>query len=425
MTANESGELQAEPILIPQFEESGRETDDHILPSCIAWIKEKLLVGRGAEDLKPALIEGKNIWSSFKMELGIDLGPQYYNTELASGKTSYIIERPQDAAKVFFTYLREKVEDYVRTKKLPENIFYSVSVPASFEANQRQDLIRALSNAGILVDESSLIDEPNAGFLSYLFEMEKESLKKRFLDSLAEKKSRIMVFDFGAGTCDISVVEVDVENELLLSKNLAISKFMALGGDDIDREIAKKILLPQLVKEEEPTDVFTTIELENVVLPRLKPEAERLKTFCCKMIDTQGLNPESLRENTTTIRGSRIPAITIKNQRWELTTPQITLSEFAEVMDPIINIEDRSQDQAQNAIPNIFEPIHNALEKSGLSKDDLDMVLFIGGSCSNPVVRKAIEDYFGRFVGFYTPRDLRSHVSRGAANHFPMKSMKK
>ena len=192
---------------------------------------------------------------------------------------------------------------------------------------------------------------------------------------------------------------------------------MALGGDDIDREIAKKVLLPQLVKGGTPTDVFTTSELENVVLPRLKPEAERLKTYCCKMIDTQGLNPESLRENTKTIKGRRIPAITIQNQRWELTTPQITLSEFAEVMDPIINIEDRSQDQAQNAIPNIFEPIHNALEKSGLSKDDLGMVLFIGGSCSNPVVRKAIEDYFGRFVGFYTPRDLRSHVSRGAAIH--------
>jgi hypothetical protein len=124
-----------------------------------------------------------------------------------------------------------------------------------------------------------------------------------------------------------------------------------------------------------------------------------------------------LRENTTPIKGKKIQAITIKKQRWELTTPQITLSEFAKVMDPIINIEDRPQDQAQNVIPNIFEPIHNALDKSGLSKDDLNMVLFIGGSCSNPVVRKAIEDYFGRFIGFYTPRDLRSHVSRGAAIH--------
>ena len=61
MIANESGDLQVEPIPIPQFDESGRQIDDHILPSCIAWINGKLLVGHGAKDLQPELIEGEKI----------------------------------------------------------------------------------------------------------------------------------------------------------------------------------------------------------------------------------------------------------------------------------------------------------------------------------------------------------------------------
>jgi molecular chaperone DnaK (HSP70) len=300
---------------------------------------------------------------------------------------------------------------------LPARIYSSVSVPASFEANQRKDLINALSNAGILVDESSLIDEPNAAFLSYLSDMERTSVQKEFIDKILEKERRVMVFDFGAGTCDISVLEVKVENERLLSKNLAISKFMALGGDDIDREIAKKVLLPQLFKGKNPADVTSTFELDNVVLPRLKPTAEVLKIQCCHMIETQGHSLESLRENSTPIQGNEIEAITIQNQRWELTTPQITLSEFAEVMDPFLNSEDQPHEQTQNQVRNVLEPVHDALDKSGLSKDDLNMLLFIGGSSANPLVRKAIEANFGRFVEFVTPRDLRAHVSKGSALH--------
>lgn len=417
MVANESGDLQVEPISIPQFDESGKETNNHILPSCIAWTNGKLLVGDGAKRLKSELIEGQKIWSSFKMKLGTDLGPQYPQSELAEKKKeSFVIERPQDAAKVFFAYLRDKVEDYAQSKDLPARIYYSVSVPASFEANQRNDLINALSNAGILVDESSLIDEPNAAFLSYLSDMESTSVQKNFINKILEKERRVLVFDFGAGTCDISVLEVKVENERLLSRNLAISKFMALGGDDIDREIARKVLLPQLFKGGEPADI-STIEVDNVVLPRLKPEAERLKIQCCRMIETRGLSFESLRKNTTLIEGREIQAITIQNQRWELTSPQIKLSEFAEVMAPFLNSEDQPHEQTQNQVRNVFEPIHNALEKSGLSKDDLHMLLFIGGSSSNPLVRKAIETNFGRFVECVTPRDLRTHVSKGSALH--------
>ncbi len=67
----------AEPNSIIQFDDSGREIADRLVPSCIAWTtRDRLLIGHGAANLKQELKEGRNIWSSFKMRLGIDLGPQ-------------------------------------------------------------------------------------------------------------------------------------------------------------------------------------------------------------------------------------------------------------------------------------------------------------------------------------------------------------
>jgi len=68
-------------------------------------------------------------------------------------------------------------------------------------------------------------------------------------------------------------------------------------------------------------------------------------------------------------------------------------------------------------VPSVLDPVSSALEKAGLTPDDLDMVLFIGGSSANPLVRGAIERHVGRFVECVAPRDLRAHVSQGAAIH--------
>lgn len=410
--------LSAKPIPITQWDDTGLQIDDHLLPTCLAWTGEQLLVGRGAADLKSELMEGRNIWSSFKMKLGIDLGPQYPNTKLARGQGPVVIERPQDAAAVFFSYIRESVENYIKKEELPPHIYYAVSVPAAFEANQRQDLINSLEKAGISVEESSLIDEPNAAFLSYLVDMEASATGPRFIDSLAERERRVMVFDFGAGTCDISVLEVKVENDKLSSRNLAISKFMALGGDDIDRAIAKNILLPQLCDDEDPEDIFTVNELETVILSRLKPESEALKVQCSKMAEDSGFRtPTDLRQHTAMVSGRPIPAIKTRKGHWELKDPHISFSEFADILEPFVSDPSTFDEDVRDQTSSVLEPITNALDKAGLGKDDLDMVLFIGGSSENPIVRAKIEEYTGRFVDCVTPRDLRSHVSQGAAIH--------
>ena len=413
-----TGEIVEKPIPIRQYDDSGREIEHHLLPTCIAWNGERVLVGRGAVELKPEYEEGRNVWSSFKMMLGVNLGPQYPNTLLAEGKGPVTIESPQDATQVFFSYIREAVEKFVEDNKLPSKIFYSVSVPASFEANQRKDLMAAIENAGISIQDSSLIDEPNAAFLSYLVTIERDGIGSSFIDNLTEKK-RILVFDFGAGTCDISILEVHIEDDQLSSRNLAISKFLALGGDDIDKAIARKILLPQLCDGQDPFDIFTTNELETKILPKLKPAAEVLKIQCSKMAEHGGLRfLEELTEKEDVICGKPIPAISSRGKTWELREPKLSMAEFGEILEPFVS-GDVAIDliAGSHEVPSVLEPVENAIEKANLTIDDLHMVLFIGGSSENPFFRSAIEKFVGGFVDCKTPEDLRSHVSLGAAVH--------
>ena len=408
----------AEPLSVPQFDEEGRRHDDHLVPSCLAWRNDRLLVGRGVTPhLRAMLREGVDVWSSFKMELGVDLGPQYPNTMLAKGRASAVVERPHDAARVFLRHLREAVDQHVLDHSLPPPV-YAVSVPAAFEANQRRDLVRALDGAGIPVEDAGLIDEPNAAFLGYIFDMEHGAEGPSVSAILARKAGRVLVFDFGAGTCDISVLEVAIADGRLSSRNLAISKFLALGGDDIDRAIARRILLPQLRGDADPDDFLSSNERDKLALPRLKPAAEELKIQCSKRAEARGArDPSDLRDCADPIVAGAIGTIEVRGKSWTLDEPRITLDEFAEIMEPFLATPASRGKDRPDRVPSVLEPVSSALEKAGLTLDDLDMVLFIGGSSANPLVRGAIERQVGRFVECVTPRDLRARVSQGAAIH--------
>ena len=93
------------PIKLTQILEDGTIYQSEKLPSVIAWYNGKLLVGEGASNLKYTLTKGKNIWFSFKMEIGEDLGAKYYNSEVSSLE-SVNIRNPKDCVRVFFMYLK-------------------------------------------------------------------------------------------------------------------------------------------------------------------------------------------------------------------------------------------------------------------------------------------------------------------------------
>lgn len=410
-------EILTAPIWLNQKLYDGAIMSSDKIPTVIAWHNQQLLVGKGAADLKYQLKKGVNVWYSFKMELGEDLGSKYYNSEL-DRNSDFPILNPKDAAKVFFQYLKAQIDRYIKTNNLPPNVQYAVSIPASFEANQRKELIYALEQNGISINKQSLIDEPNAAFLSYV---QVSSLEQNPISIPDGDNPKILVFDFGAGTCDVSILELGKDLKGIYSKNLSISKFEKLGGDDIDRLIAIEYLFPQLLKESGmKKDDFRTPEKNRIVSQLLKA-AEQLKILICENIALKTSNrilPASATSKDYVSVGNRIEIDTRKGLL-TLTEPKLTYAEFNEGMKAFLksaSIIPYKTKIVEDEFATIFSPIQTALKKASLSKDEIDYVLFIGGSSKNPYVQAALKEYF-KESELLVPRDLQTHVSSGAAIH--------
>lgn len=377
------------------------------IPSMIAWHNNQLLVGEGAKEVRLKKVKNRNLWYSFKMDLGKKNDFLYSQSELSSSKIKLLNGR--DATSIFFKYLHQQINKYIRDNNYPINVEYSISIPASFEPNQRLDMIKALAVNKFNFNEQAFIDEPNAAFLSYISD---EELQKNIHLS-QEYNSNILVFDYGAGTCDISILEVGLEGKKFTSSNLSISTFEFVGGKEIDKLIATDILLPQLLKENElDNNHFTTRELNNFVLPKLERYAELLKIEVCKNLNLQKDNADYDEEyslNTPILFNTR-------KRNYQLTSPKISFDEFNDV---ISIFTDLSESGTYNVNKNerfysIYKPIKTALKKANLSKNDIDYVLFVGGSSKNPLIRDSVKTFF-KESDYLIPSDLQLHVSAGAA----------
>ena len=120
-----------------------------------------------------------------------------------------------------------------------------VTVPASFQVAQRQDTVHAAELAEISLHSGDLLDEPIAAFLDYLI-----SHAGELLPQLASPK-RLLVFDFGGGTCDVAIfrLQAPAHSPQLNIAPLSVSRYHRLGGGDIDAAILYEALLPQLLAQ--------------------------------------------------------------------------------------------------------------------------------------------------------------------------------
>lgn len=413
----ETKEIQTKTLWLNQKQYDGTPMSSEKVPTVIAWYNNQLLVGQGASDLKHRLKKGVNVWYSFKMELGEDLGAKYYNSEL-DRKSKFTILNPKDATKVFFQYLKAQIDRIVRTENLPSHLQFAVSIPASFEANQRKELVHALEQNGIAINKQALIDEPNAAFLSYV---QKSMIENNPLVIPDGDNPKVLIFDFGAGTCDVSIIELGKDLSGIYSKNLSISKFEKIGGDDLDRYIALEFLFPQLLCENNLTNEdFKTPEKSRIVTQLLKA-AEQLKILICDSVALQ-MNEKilpSLAISKTHVNLGYTIEIDTRKGILKLTEPKLTYEEFSESMKPFLksnSLAPKKGCEGQADFVSIFSPIQTALKKANLTKIEIDYVLFIGGSCKNPYVQNALKEYFPH-SDLLIPTDLQTHVSAGAAIH--------
>ncbi|WP_257252402.1 Hsp70 family protein [Endozoicomonas sp. SESOKO3] len=384
-------------------------TSDKI-PTMLAWHNDQLFVGEGANQLRLKKTKGKNIWYAFKMDLGKKNQYLYAGSELANSKMKLLNGR--DATTIFFKYLYQQIQRFVRKNDYPESTCYSISIPASFEPDQRQDMLDALKANQFEFHERAFIDEPNAAFLSYISDPELQ----QSIHLSDEFNANLLVFDYGAGTCDISIMEIGVDNNQFRSSNLAISRFDYLGGREIDRLIANDILYPQLLSENQLDDsFFTTSEIRKYILPKLERYGEQLKIEASKALALAWDNIDlDTYENIFTLPS----AITFKTRKgvYQIAQPAMNFEQFQTVMNAFTSPEGKEEfrQNKNERFVSIFNPINTALRKAKLDESEVDYVLFIGGSAKNPLIQQAVKDFLDA-SDYLVPRDLQAHVSKGAA----------
>jgi len=238
--------------------------DDPVLPSVVAEIAPgEWEVGRAAREARRrGLGRGRQIFYSTKSEMG-ERGEPYYPLAPENLNAPYKV-----AGHILLT-LADAVEQEVGSDALSSLV---VTVPASFQLAARQDVFHAAEMFSIDLGERALLDEPNAALLDYLLTVVPRDTPP--VDLHAPRA--ILVFDFGGGTCDVSIVRArfDPAGSLSLA-NLAISRYERLGGDNIDAAIAEKILLPELLRQNGLDRLdLTWASKRDYILPQLMHTAE-------------------------------------------------------------------------------------------------------------------------------------------------------
>jgi molecular chaperone DnaK (HSP70) len=236
---------------------------------------------------------------------------------------------------------------------------------------------------------------------------------KKEISILEDSPTNILVFDFGAGTCDISILEVGYNPKGFYSKNLSISRFEALGGNDMDKMIAKDILLPKFLKENKKEESFFKKKEMEIIKKKLEKSAELLKIKTSKEMNllSHHDNFYDLIDRDETVTLNHTVTIKTSTHNFTLTKPSISYHEFIEITHSFTDTNYESSDNKS-----IFSPIDSALKKANLEKDEIDYLLFIGGSAKNPLIQKSLKEYFDESE-YLIPKDLQSHVSQGASIH--------
>jgi molecular chaperone DnaK len=349
--------------------------DDVKVASIIAIHNGKPYVGNNLYHLKgnSEFINKKNIFYHWKLELGIDLDTMYPDAMYTK------LDMPYKIAGVILNYIRRQ---HFNNEPLNNTI---ITVPASFQANQRIDVIKAAELAKINTSENMLIDEPNAAFLGYFNRL--ENLEKQDWANNVRNKN-ILVIDFGGGTLDLSILNVDFRKDTGIAiSNRAISRYCDLGGQDIDMLIAEEFLLPIFKNNTPDFDAISNSDLSEIILPQLSVIAENLKIGICNKISLKIGAQKIEGIDLTTIQFMQNECLlTYNNQPFDLKRITITAEEFNIYFSKLFNGKNFSLKYCDKTVSTISKSITDIIQKADLTLQDIQYVLFAGGSSFNPLL---------------------------------------
>ena len=294
-------------------------------PSIVAFTKSgERLIGQSAK--RQAVTNTERTIISIKREMGTS------NTKNIEGKRY----TPQEISAMILQKLKKDAEDY-RGEKVTEAV---ITVPAYFNDAQRQATKDAGKIAGL--DVKRIINEPTSAALAYGLDNEKEQ--------------KIMVYDLGGGTFDVSIIDIGDGVIEVLSTNGDTH----LGGDDVDKLIMDFIIND--FKNKEGVDLSG----DKMAIQRIKEASEKAK--------------KELSSSTST--DINLPFITATSTGPKHLDITITRAKFDELITPFVQ--------------KTLVPVENALKDAGLNKTDVDKILLVGGSTRIPLVQETVKNFMGK-----------------------------
>lgn len=378
-----------------------------LVPSVVSHLPDRQFIGEGARRCLSRSIElglrpNANYLAEAKNEMGIG---RLYPQAKAGCRT------PAEVSGQVLRFLRDQVSGAVARTV--------VTVPASFQISQREDTLLAADLAGLTLGHGDLLDEPLAAFLDFLARQ-----GPGVLDGISEE-TETMIIDFGGGTCDVAIFTLRRRPDGTLGVSpRAVSRYHRLGGADIDRAIVHQVLIPELARQNhiDPSDWEYEIRKEQLE-PQLLATAEQLKTGLCDLLahrQSHGADLRAILADTT----KHYPGVQVvrlaDGTALKLDTPTLDGTRFAEIMEPFVDDESLQAHEDEYTLScSIFAPIADALERAKLRPSQIGFLLAVGGSSLNPLVIRALQDYFGEFLvhRFDSALDMQVAVARGAAYH--------
>ncbi len=325
------------PVIIPSAEGAG-VASGKAFPSYVAFTKDgQRLVGEPAR--RQAAINPEGTIQAAKRKMGTDFHFKVFGKDYTPQQiSSFILQKIKQDAE---SYLGDKVNEVV------------ITCPAYFDDNQRTATKDAGEIAGLKV--LRIINEPTAACLAY-------GLEK------AGKELKILVFDFGGGTLDVTIMEMWKEGGF---KVMATSGDTQLGGTDMDN-----VLIDYIAKEFKRD---TGIELKNdkMALQRLREAAEKAKVELSSTLTTD----------------INLPFITADASGPKHLTMSINRAKLEELVNPII-------EKCRGPLEQALRDAKDAFKKEGVEFSDkgVDKIIMVGGPTRMPIVQKFVEDYFGKKI---------------------------
>lgn len=284
-----------------------------------------------------------------------------------------------------------------------------ITVPASFNPEQIEDTMKAAKQAGFQDDQIKIRHEPTAALLSFIDGEVKKSKQDRYLD--LSKKKRIMVFDLGGGTCDISIIDVQVGDREMCFQEVAIGRYQELGGIDFDNRLALG-LLNRYFKENQILEGTVSDREKNDMYVKLLLAAETIKEKLTSVINAKLSMADGVQIDKDSIGVKHNIPQFYNGRPFRI---QITKAEYDEYTKELYIDTDvhykKFEDMEKHK--NIITIIRKTLEDYGISKDSIDYVFMTGGMSQFPTVQEKISQYVGRPV--IVPENPMDAVARGAS----------